>query len=275
MAERQIVHIQAPRAVSDGAGVRIKRLIGTPDLDHVDPFLIFDAFGSDRADDYIAGFPPHPHRGIETVTYMLAGYMRHEDNQGRSGDLGPGDVQWMTAGRGIVHSEMPRQQDGLLRGFQIWVNLPRAKKMTEPRYQDIPARDIPDARPAEGVTLRVIAGTFGDIAGAVTGIAADPLYLDIALDAGATLEVPVPEGHSAILHPYEGSARVAGQAVAEGHLAVLGDGGRIALSAEAPARLLLLAARPWREPIARYGPFVMNSREDIVQAVQDYQAGRF
>jgi len=275
MAERQIVHIQAPRAVSDGAGVRIKRLIGTPDLDHVDPFLIFDAFGSDRADDYIAGFPPHPHRGIETVTYMLAGYMRHEDNQGRSGDLGPGDVQWMTAGRGIVHSEMPRQQDGLLRGFQIWVNLPRAKKMTEPRYQDIPARDIPDARPAEGVTLRVIAGTLGDIAGAVTGIAADPLYLDIALDAGATLEVPVPEGHSAILHPYEGSARVAGQAVAEGHLAVLGDGGRIALSAEAPARLLLLAARPWREPIARYGPFVMNSREDIVQAVQDYQAGRF
>ncbi len=275
MAERQIVHIQAPRAVSDGAGVRIKRLIGTPDLDHVDPFLIFDAFGSDRADDYIAGFPPHPHRGIETVTYMLAGHMRHEDNQGRSGDLGPGDVQWMTAGRGIVHSEMPRQQDGLLRGFQIWVNLPRAKKMTEPRYQDIPARDIPEARPAEGVTLRVIAGRFGDVAGAVTGIAADPLYLDIALDAGATLEVPVPEGHSAILHPYEGSARVAGQAFAEGHLAVLGDGGRIALSAEAPARLLLLAARPWREPIARHGPFVMNSREDIVQAVQDYHAGRF
>jgi len=285
MAERQIVHIQAPRAVSDGAGVRIKRLIGTPDLDHVDPFLIFDAFGSDRADDYIAGFPPHPHRGIETVTYMLAGYMRHEDNQGRSGDLGPGDVQWMTAGRGIVHSEMPRQQDGLLRGFQIWVNLPRAKKMTGPRYQDIPARDSHlhwltsgATRLARGMNAApkiVGLGLAAEALGAHATVAAAPLYLDIALDAGATLEVPVPEGHSAILHPYEGSARVAGQAVAEGHLAVLGDGGRIALSAEAPARLLLLAARPWREPIARYGPFVMNSREDIVQAVQDYQAGRF
>lgn len=279
MPARRIARQVAPVLVSDGAGVRIRRLIGTPELDHVDPFLLFDAFGSDRGSDYIAGFPPHPHRGFETVTYMLAGRMRHEDNQGHMGILGPGDVQWMTAGRGIVHSEMPEQQDGLMRGFQIWVNLPKSHKMTAPRYQDIPAADIPTIAVGPGAKVRVIAGLFGDVTGPVRDIIAEPLYLDIRLAPGAALDIPTPAGHNGIVHAYEGRVRVGGDALPAGHLAVLEDGTSVHVAAdaggEAEAGLLLLAAKPFREPVLRHGPFVMNSREEILEAIEDYRAGRF
>lgn len=277
MSERNVRQIVAPREVSDGAGVRIRRLIGTPELDHVDPFLLFDAFGSERGADYIKGFPDHPHRGIETVTYMLAGRMRHADNQGRTGELGPGDVQWMTAGRGIVHSEMPLQEDGLMRGFQIWVNLPGSHKMMAPRYQDVPAESIAVAEASPGVSAKVIAGEFAGREGAVRDILAEPLYLDLAFAAGAALTLPLAEGHTAIVHPYEGAVEIAGERVAAGHLAVLGEGAavRLAAAAAAPPRALLLAAKPWNEPVVRYGPFVMTSRQEIIEAVQDYQAGRF
>lgn len=277
MTERALARIVAPHEVSDGAGVRIRRLIGTAALDHVDPFLIFDEFGSDSADDYIAGFPPHPHRGIETVTYMLAGAMAHRDNHGNEGRLGPGDVQWMTAGRGIIHSEMPMQDKGLMRGFQIWVNLPAAEKMTAPRYQEIAAADIPEIQPAPGVRVKLIAGKIGNLEGAVRGIAARPLYADLRLAAGASVTLPVEPGHAAIAFAHDGDALIGGQRLAAGHLAILEEGDHVVLAAPAgaPAGLLLLAARPWREPIYRHGPFVMNSREQILGAIADYQAGRF
>jgi len=275
MNMRRIARIVSPTPVSDGAGVKIERLIGTRELDHADPFLIFDAFGSEHGADYIKGFPDHPHRGIETVTYMLAGRMRHGDNQGRSGELGPGDVQWMTAGRGIVHSEMPLQEDGLMRGFQIWVNLPKSHKMMPPRYQGILAADIPVVEPAPGMRAKVIAGDFAGVEGAVRGILADPLYLDLALEAGARAEVPIAPGHTAIAYAHAGTPRIGGDRLETGQLAILSDGEAVALEAEAPAQLLLFAAKPWNEPVVRYGPFVMTSREEIVQAVEDYQAGRF
>jgi redox-sensitive bicupin YhaK (pirin superfamily) len=252
-------------------------VIGTPDLDHVDPFLLLDEFRSDRPDDYLAGFPDHPHRGFETVTYMLAGAMEHRDHTGNRGLLGPGSIQWMTAGRGIIHSEMPRQQDGLMWGFQLWVNLPAAHKMTAPRYQDI----APDRVPAvtlDGVTVKVLAGESQGVRGPVAGIVTEPLYLDVALAAGASFHQPLPPEHSAFAYVFEGEARVGEPAspVKRGSLAVFGPGESVLVSAgEAPARLILLAARPLGEPIARYGPFVMNTRAEIAQALQDLQDGRF
>ncbi len=276
--ERQVVKIVTGQPTSDGAGVRLTRVIGTPALDHVDPFLLLDEFKSDRADDYLAGFPDHPHRGFETVTYMLAGSMLHQDHVGNRGELVPGSVQWMTAGRGIIHSEMPRQKDGLLWGFQLWVNLPARLKMTAPRYQDIPPGRIPEVTLADGVRVRVLAGEAGGARGPVEGIATDPLYLDVSLAPGARLAIDVPAGHSAFAYVYEGRAAIGPTAgakdVAAGQLAVLGDGTRLAAHAkDAAARLLLLAARPLNEPIARYGPFVMNTREEIARTVQDYQRG--
>ena len=269
--------------VSDGAGVRLKRSIGTPGFDHLDPFLLLDEFRSDNASDYIAGFPSHPHRGFETVTYMLAGSMEHRDNMGNRGLLDAGSVQWMTAGRGIVHSEMPRQENGLMWGFQLWVNLPASDKMTAPRYQDIP----PDAVPVvelrtengeSGGTVRVIAGEHDGIAGAVSGIATAPLYLDVRLLANAKLALPVTLGHHAFAYVYEGDAWLgegAGSRLSTHQLGVLGDGDGVELRAgEAGARLLVIAGRPLNEPVERYGPFVMNTREEIAQAVRDFQSGR-
>jgi len=274
--ERRIARIVAPRPVSDGAGVRMNRLIGTPELDHVDPFLLFDAFGSERGADYIRGFPDHPHRGIETVTYMLAGRMRHADNKGNSGELGPGDVQWMTAGRGIVHSEMPLQEDGLMRGFQIWVNLPGSHKMMPPRYQDVPADAIPVVDAAPGVKAKIIAGGFAGRQGAVRDILADPLYLDLHFAPDARLILPVPAGHTAIVHAYEGDLEIGGSRLATDCLATLSNGSQASIVAGGDgAKALLLAAKPWGEPVVRYGPFVMTTRQEIVEAVQDFQAGRF
>lgn len=264
---------------SDGAGVKLTRVIGQPRLDSLDPFLLLDEFGSDSATDYIAGFPEHPHRGFHTVTYMLNGRMRHRDNHGNEGLLESGSVQWMTAGRGIVHSEMPEQEAGLMRGFQLWVNLAAKDKMTAPRYQDIAPERIPSVEPAPGATVRVVAGEAFGVRGPVDGIAIDPVYLDVALQPGAKLTVPLPEGHSAFAYVFEGDAvQLGAEVLGLRELGVLsaGDFVELAVAADAKAaRVLLVAGRPLHEPVARYGPFVMNTPEQIVQAMQDYQAGRF
>ena len=241
---------------TDGAGVRMTRVIATPELDHFDPFLLLDEFRSDDSDDYIAGFPDHPHRGFETVTYMLAGSMKHADNKGNAGLLGPGSVQWMTAGRGIVHSEMPQQEDGLMWGFQLWVNLPATDKMCEPRYQDIPASDVPS----------------------IEDVTTEPLYVDVHIDKGGKASVPTPPGHNAFVYVYDGSVSVIAKPnrkVSRGEIALLGEGDQLAVQADENARLILVAGRPLNEPIARYGPFVMNTEQEIRQAMLDRQAGRF
>jgi len=276
---RTVIHKMRGRPTSDGAGVRMTRVIGTPALDHFDPFLLLDEFRSDDPNDYIAGFPDHPHRGFETVTYMLAGRMKHGDNQGNTGLLGPGSVQWMTAGRGIVHSEMPQQENGLMWGFQLWVNLPAADKMTTPRYQDIQGDQIPEAAVADGVNARVIAGELAGVAGAVTDVATDPAYFDLHFEAGASLTVPLPERHNSFIYVYEGRIGAGPAAerttVERGELALLSHGDSLELVAgDDPCRLILLAGRPLGEPIARYGPFVMNTNDELKQAFLDYQSGR-
>jgi quercetin 2,3-dioxygenase len=268
------------RAASDGAGVKLTRVIGTPELELLDPFLLLDEFGTDRPEDYLAGFPDHPHRGFETVTYMLDGRMRHRDNHGNEGLLVPGSVQWMTAGRGLVHSEMPEQEEGRMRGFQLWVNLPASEKMTAPRYQEFAPERIPVVQPAGGVSVKVIAGRVGDIDGPIVQPATDPVYLDATLAADATWEYALPEGHNAFAYVFEGEARVGegadARSLAAQQLGVLGGGARVAVRAgEAGARLILVAGRPLREPVARHGPFVMNTRQELMQAFVDYQEGRF
>jgi hypothetical protein len=278
MSARRVVKIVTGQPTSDGAGVRLTRVIGTPALDHVDPFLLLDEFKSDKADDYLAGFPDHPHRGFETVTYMLAGAMRHQDHVGNQGELVPGSVQWMTAGRGIIHSEMPRQKDGLMWGFQLWVNLPARDKMTAPRYQDIPPEKIPEVELTAGVRARVISGEAGGVRGPVEGVVTRPLYLDVRMDAGTRVSLDVAAGHNAFVYVYEGGVTLGSeiaQEVAAAQLAVLSDGDALtATTTGSSARFLLLAARPLGEPIARYGPFVMNTRDELVQAAEDYRSGR-
>ena len=263
-------------ATSDGAGVSLTRVIGTQQLSYLDPFLMLDEFGSDKPGDYIAGFPSHPHRGFETVTYMLDGRMRHKDNHGNEGLMTAGSVQWMTAGRGIVHSEMPEQEEGLMRGFQLWVNLPAKDKMGQPRYQEFSADRIPEVSPSMGVAVKVIAGHVGDVAGPVQQPATDPLYLDISIEAGASFEQAIASGHNAFAYVYEGEVSVGAESVGKGELIVLGDGDAVAVAGKAAqSRLILVAGKPIGEPVARYGPFVMNTQAEIMQAVQDYQAGRF
>jgi redox-sensitive bicupin YhaK (pirin superfamily) len=278
---RRVARVVRGQPTSDGAGVKLTRVIGQRDLDMLDPFLMLDEFRSDQAGDYIGGFPNHPHRGFETVTYMLAGRMRHHDNQGNSGLLTPGSVQWMTAGRGIVHSEMPEQEDGLMWGFQLWVNLPADAKMSAPRYQDIAPDRVPEISPSPGVHVRVLAGQIGEVVGPVSGVAVDPVYLDITLDAGARFSIPVQYGHNAFAYVYSGRTRIGAPetstSIARGELAVLereGDDVLIAADGE-PARLILVGGKPLNEPVAKYGPFVMNTQEQIVEAIRDYQAGKF
>ncbi len=277
MGVRNVVDVVTGQETADGAGVRLKRVIGTRELDHVDPFLLLDEFKSDRPGDYLAGFPDHPHRGFETVTYMLAGSMRHRDHRGHQGDLVAGSVQWMTAGRGIIHSEMPQQKDGLMWGFQLWVNLPAKDKMGPARYQDIPPERIPETRPAPGIRVRVIAGESGGARGPVEGIATRPLYLDVSLEPGARFEHSVDVDDSALVYVFEGEGTFGdpGRLVAAGSLAVLGKGDAVRTATAASVRFLLLAARPLREPIARYGPFVMNTRDELIDAVQAFQNGTF
>jgi redox-sensitive bicupin YhaK (pirin superfamily) len=264
---------------SDGAGVKLTRVIGQPQLADLDPFLMLDEFGTDNPGDYIAGFPDHPHRGFETVTYMLDGRMRHRDNHGHEGVLVPGSVQWMTAGRGIVHSEMPEQQEGRMRGFQLWLNLPARDKMTAPRYQEFGPERIPVATPSPGAQVKVIAGTVGDVTGPIVQPATDPTYLDIELTAGARFTHELPEGHAAFVYAYEGSLRVGsggGAKVLGTHeLAVLGAGHLVEIEGGTAARAILVAGKPLREPVAKYGPFVMNTREELLRAFEDFQNGRF
>jgi len=267
-------------STSDGAGVKLLRVL-TSDLQRrLDPFLMLDEFRSDNPDDYLAGFPDHPHRGFETVTYMLAGRMRHRDNAGHEGVLNAGGVQWMTAGRGIVHSELPEQEQGLMHGFQLWINLPAREKMTEPGYWDIPAEAIPRTTTDEGVAIRIIAGSVAGIDGAIRREATEPLYLDLGLPAGSAYEAPIPVGHNAFLYVYDGEAEVGTQdePVHARQLAVLtnrpdADGVRLATSDG--ARLLLVAGRPLNEPIAQWGPFVMNTREEVEQAMREFRSGNF
>ncbi|QHB72302.1 pirin family protein [Stenotrophomonas rhizophila] len=267
-------------ATSDGAGVRLTRVIGGPSLPDLDPFLLLDEFGTDRAEDYIAGFPSHPHRGFETVTYMLDGRMRHKDNHGNEGLLTPGSVQWMTAGRGLVHSEMPEQESGQMRGFQLWVNLPARDKMTDPKYQEFAPERIPVTAPGDGVQVKVIAGQVGEVSGPIVQPATDPVYLDITLAANARWEYTLPEGHNAFAYVFEGGLTVGqgedARPVARQELAVLGGGQLLQLQAGAEgARLILVAGRPLREPVMRHGPFVMNTRQELMQAFVDFQEGRF
>ncbi|MGH8234292.1 MAG: pirin family protein [Rhodanobacteraceae bacterium] len=279
MASRTVTRRVRGIPTSDGAGVQLTRVIGQPKLDSLDPFLLLDEFGSDAATDYIAGFPDHPHRGFETVTYMLDGRMRHRDNHGNSGLLESGSVQWMTAGRGIVHSEMPEQNDGLMRGFQLWVNLAAKDKMTAPRYQDIAPQRIPEVQLAPGAKARVLVGEQAGVRGPVENIATDPLYLDLHLDAGAQTDIDLPAEHNAFVYVYEGQAKIGSGASSEllrGDLGVLAKGGKLHVAAEnSAARLIVVAGRPLNEPVAKYGPFVMNTQQQIVQAVEDFRAGRF
>ncbi|MHA7834151.1 MAG: pirin family protein [Algiphilus sp.] len=267
---------------SDGAGVRIKRSIGSTPALRLDPFLMLDAFGTDNPDDYIAGFPAHPHRGFETVTYMLDGHMQHRDHMGNTGDLGPGSVQWMTAGRGIIHSEMPMQRDGRMRGFQLWINLPAALKMQPPAYRDIPADAIPEAAPVEGIQLRCIAGHVEEdgwrISGAVNAlgdVATDPLFCDLRLAPHAAITLPIQAQHAAFVYLYEGRAHVEGAALELDCAHVLGEGDAVRIEAGPEGgRFLLVAGKPLGEPVVQYGPFVMNTREEIEQALDDYRRGK-
>ncbi len=268
------------RPTSDGAGVKLTRVIGGPELPDLDPFLLLDEFGTDRAEDYLAGFPNHPHRGFETVTYMLDGRMRHRDNHGNEGLLTPGSVQWMTAGRGLVHSEMPEQESGRMRGFQLWVNLPARDKMTDPKYQEFAPDRIPVAQPAAGINVKVIAGAVDQVTGPIVQPATDPVYLDIALDAGKSWDYVLPEGHNAFAYVFEGSANVGAgdeaRALESQEMAVLGGGDLLQLRAgNQGARMILVAGRPLREPVMRHGPFVMNTKQELMQAFVDFQEGRF
>jgi len=265
---------------SDGAGVKLTRVIGGGELPDLDPFLLLDEFGTDRPEDYLAGFPSHPHRGFETVTYMLDGRMRHKDNHGNEGLLVPGSVQWMTAGRGLVHSEMPEQEAGRMRGFQLWVNLPAKDKMTDPRYQEFPPADLPVVAPAAGVAVKLIAGEVDGVRGPISQPATDPVYLDIALAAGAQWLHALPAGHNAFAYAFEGALSIGegedARPLSAQEMAVLGGGDVLKLQAgDAGARLIVVAGRPLREPVARHGPFVMNTRQEIMQAFVDFQEGRF
>lgn len=272
---RHIVQRVSPTPVVEGAGVRLNRIFPTNQLDFPDPFLLLDHFGSDNPADYLAGFPMHPHRGIETVTYMLAGAVRHKDSIGNSGMIEAGDVQWMTAGRGILHEEMPESRLGHMEGFQLWVNLPAALKMTPPRYQEISADEIPVVQ-RDGAEVRVIAGAFHGHSGPVTDIAADPTYLDVSLAAGTAFEEAVPRGHTAIAYAFRGGGAFGGDALDATNLAILGDGDIVTARAGAGGlRFLLISGQPRHEPIVRYGPFVMNTRAEILQTLADLQDGTF
>jgi len=276
MSARKATQLVTGMETSDGAGVALTRVIGSPLLDYLDPFLMLDEFGSEDGADYIAGFPDHPHRGIETVTYMLDGIMRHGDNKGNGGQLLPGGAQWMTAGRGIVHSEMPEQKEGLMRGFQLWVNLPAADKMCEPRYQNFTPEDVPEVTQDNGTRVRIVAGSLDGIEGAVRGIAANPTYLDVKMPANATFNYDLAIDHTAFLYVFEGEVSVEGKQIDLSTLAVLEDGDSLAVkTGDAEGRFILVAGAPLNEPVARYGPFVMNTREEIQQAFEDYRAGKF
>ena len=267
------------RPTSDGAGVKLMRVFAHGESGELDPFLMLDEFSSYDANDYLAGFPAHPHRGFETVTYMLDGHMLHEDHLGNRGDLKSGDVQWMTAGRGIIHSEMPQQREGRMRGFQLWINLPAAEKMKPASYRDIPAAEIPAVQLADGVEVKVIAGELvtadARIHGPIAGLSTQPVYFDVTLPPRARFSQALPATHNVFVYVFEGQATIAGAGIEQGQGAVLVDGDIVTVEAAASgARMLLLGGHPIGEPVVQYGPFVMNTAAEIHQALADFQAGR-
>jgi redox-sensitive bicupin YhaK (pirin superfamily) len=273
---RGVEQLVAGRATSDGAGVKLTRVLTQSLQARLDPFLMLDAFGSDKPDDYIAGFPDHPHRGFETVTYMIAGRMRHRDSAGHEGLLENGGVQWMTAGRGVIHSEIPQQEEGVMEGFQLWLNLPGKDKLCAPWYRDFKAADLPRLTTEEGVAVTVIAGESQGVTGAVTREATAPLYLDLHLPAGSSFSQQLPAGHNAFVYVYRGEVSIAGRAVPVQRMAILdnaapADG--VVIESAGESRVLLIAGRPLKEPIAQYGPFVMNSEQEIYQALKDFREG--
>jgi redox-sensitive bicupin YhaK (pirin superfamily) len=277
-APRSVERLINGQFVMDGAGVKINRVLTQSLQRRLDPFLMLDAFGSDKPGDYIAGFPEHPHRGFETVSYMINGRMRHKDSAGHEGLITNGGVQWMTAGRGVVHSEMPEQNEGLMEGFQLWLNLPARDKMTKPWYRDIAAEELPRYTTAAGASVQVIAGNSNGVAGAVQRDGTEPLYLDVALPAGAVFEQALPATHNAFIYVFRGEVVVEGKAVPSTKMAILANGAGsdgVRVHASADARFLLIAGKPLGEPIAQYGPFVMNTQAELQQAVEDFRAGKF
>jgi redox-sensitive bicupin YhaK (pirin superfamily) len=274
---RTIERLIAGQATSDGAGVKLTRVL-TQDLQHrLDPFLMLDAFGSDNPDDYIAGFPDHPHRGFETVTYMIAGRMLHRDSAGHEGLLENGGVQWMTAGKGVIHSEIPQQEDGVMEGFQLWLNLPGRDKMNPPWYRDFKNEDLPQLVTDQGVAVTIIAGSSHTVTGAVNRDATAPLYLDVHMPAGASFAQTLPADHNVFVYVYRGAIRIAGMAVPSQRMAILNNDGHsdgLVIEATTDAKCLVIGGKPLNEPIAQYGPFVMNTQAEIRQAIEDFRAGR-
>jgi len=280
---RELVRTLPAIATSDGAGVKLRRSIGANQGLRLDPFLMLDEFGTENPDDYIAGFPPHPHRGFETVTYMIDGHMRHEDHLGNIGELKSGGVQWMTAGRGVIHSEMPQQDSGRMRGFQLWINLPGRDKMQPAAYRDIPARELPIADLGNGGRLKLIAGRTDIAGGTIVGpinnqpnsMATDPLFMDLSLTTGQRQRLAVPRGHNAFVYAYEGTAKIGENPLSHQTAGILGDGDYVDIEADGEnLRLILVAGKPIGEPVVQYGPFVMNTREEIDQALDEYRSGR-
>ncbi|USX24763.1 pirin family protein [Oxalobacteraceae bacterium OTU3CINTB1] len=275
--ERTVERLITGQAVSDGAGVKINRVLTQPLQRRLDPFLMLDNFGSDQASDYLAGFPSHPHRGFETVTYMLEGRMRHKDSSGNEGLLTNGGVQWMTAGRGVIHSEMPEQEEGMMSGFQLWLNLPAKDKMRDPWYRDFNGNEVPVFTTANGAKVKVIAGSSHGVDGAVQREVTEPIYIDVDLPAGASFSQALPQGHNAFIFAYRGSVRVGDKDVASGKMAILAntvgaDG--VNIHATDASRFILVAGKPLNEPIAQYGPFVMNTQAEVFAAVEDFRAGK-
>ena len=274
-ATRQVLRVTRGMPTEDGAGVKLTRLVGTPEIPDLDPMLMLDTFRSDNPNDYIAGFPAHPHRGFETVSYMISGRLQHKDNKGGEGLITDGGVQWMTAGRGVVHSEMPAQTGGAMFGFQLWLNLPARDKMMTPWYRDIRADEIPSVQLADGVSAKLVAGELGDTKGPGPDRPTAPMIADVTATSG--FAVPIPDGHNAFLYVIEGKGTLGAEkrGVTQGDLAILSDSGTLEGTADGSLRFLLVAGKPLREPIAKYGPFVMNTQNELRQAINDFQRGQF
>lgn len=273
---RTVERLIAGQATSDGAGVKLTRVL-TQDLQHrLDPFLMLDAFGSDNPNDYIAGFPDHPHRGFETVTYMIAGRMLHRDSAGHEGLLQNGGVQWMTAGKGVIHSEIPQQEDGVMEGFQLWLNLPKGDKMKAPWYRDFQDKQLPKFLTEQGVEVTVIAGESHGVTGAVTREITEPRYLDLHLPSGSRFEQALPPGHNAFVYVYRGDVSISGRTVPIQRMAILANDEQadgVVIEASSDAKVLLFSGQPLKEPIVQYGPFVMNTKQEIYQALSDFRDG--
>ena len=277
MSVREVKKIVKAIQTSDGAGVKLKRSMGVPELDFIDPFLMFDEFGSENKDDYIAGFPAHPHRGIETVTYMLAGRFKHEDSTGSKGEMGPGSVQWMTAGGGIIHSEMPMMKEGKLHGFQLWVNMPAKLKMSKPSYQNNEPKEIPEFKDQEK-RIKIISGKYKNKTGPIKGISVDPIYLDVSLENEKIFNYIIPSSHNVFIYLIYGEIKIGSKIhdkLQNSTLISLTNGNSLKISSAKKSQFLIIAGKPIGEPVARGGPFVMNTKQEILKAVQDYHSGDF